>query len=245
MKKQFMGLVMGLLLLGMTGIAKAVVFVPGEGDTGWQTYNTSFQNGFSGTVMFVVSDVVDAFNSPMMLLDNLSHAGDAANRGFELGDDTGYVLNDLNSWSWAWSASFDGPFTSGFSPDYNPTEGDWMFFLDGYGEDDFFNLGGIDTSAFANYYGAPGSFGSTLETEISLNADEVFSFDWAFLATNHLPDFSAVLFIDGTSNTILFEEVLGQVRMAEQTPVPEPTTLLLLGFGMVGLAGVSRKKMKN
>ncbi|MFH0730542.1 MAG: PEP-CTERM sorting domain-containing protein [Pseudomonadota bacterium] len=29
------------------------------------------------------------------------------------------------------------------------------------------------------------------------------------------------------------------------SPVPEPTTILLLGFGLVGLAGVARKKMRS
>ena len=32
---------------------------------------------------------------------------------------------------------------------------------------------------------------------------------------------------------------------ADLSPVPEPSTMLLLGFGMVGLAGVVRKKIKK
>jgi hypothetical protein len=56
MKKLFfMGLV--LLILGSIGVdARAWVYVPNQGDTGWQTYvYTAGADGFTGTVGFVVS----------------------------------------------------------------------------------------------------------------------------------------------------------------------------------------------
>jgi hypothetical protein len=51
----FVGLV--LLILGSIGVdARAWVYVPNQGDTGWQTYvYTAGTNGFTGTAGFVVS----------------------------------------------------------------------------------------------------------------------------------------------------------------------------------------------
>jgi len=40
-------------------------------------------------------------------------------------------------------------------------------------------------------------------------------------------------------------KVVTKPEVGEASPVPEPTTLVLLGSGLVGLAGLGRKKFKK
>jgi hypothetical protein len=236
MKKQWLVWIVVLWISGMTGMAESTIFVPDEGDTGWRTYNRTFQNGFLGTVGFVASDVGDSASlSPVLLIDNLSHAAIDSNSVFERWNSTGYVLSGMGGVT-------GRPFSSGPSPYYTPTQGRFMFFLKG--------SGGKDTSAFINNEGARGKTGTILETRISVAAGDAFSFDWAFLGTDVDPftDFSAVYFRNA-DGAMEYQDILGQIGQAPIDPgqigpahAPEPSTMLLLGFGLVGLAGIARKK---
>ena len=93
MKKMLIIIVRVLLALGLSFGASAWIYVPDQGDTGWQTYTyTAGPGGFTGTAGFVVSNVIDNAAYSELLLDNLSQGGGGTNRGFEPGNLTGYDL---------------------------------------------------------------------------------------------------------------------------------------------------------
>ena len=87
MKKMLIIMGTVLLVLGFNYAASAWVYVPDQGDTGWQTYNyTVGSGGFAGSAGFVVSNVIDNNAYSELLLDNLSLGGGGTNQGFELGN---------------------------------------------------------------------------------------------------------------------------------------------------------------
>ena len=127
MKKILIVIISVLLAPGLSYGAPARIYVPDQGDTGWQTYTyTAGPEGFTGTAGFVVSNVKDNSAYSELLLDNLSQGGGGTNQGFELGNLTGYVLV---------GTSFANVSTSETAVNYNiytPTQGDFLAVIQGY-----------------------------------------------------------------------------------------------------------------
>ncbi|MCX5891843.1 MAG: hypothetical protein NTW80_02535 [Deltaproteobacteria bacterium] len=219
-----------LLLLFATNISGAAwISAPDRGDTGWRTYTYhASPAGFTGTAGFVVSNVIDNSAYSELLLDNLSQGGGAANRGFEIGNYSGYSFLGNSA------AEVSASVTSYLGNVYNALQGDYFSHQQGLGT-------GIATSAFRNASLQAGTTGSILETAVSLPSGSSFTFDWAFLAGDLSPwnDF-ALFYLKDSQGNIVFSDGLAQIGTIP-TSVPLPPGILLLGSGLLGLWGWRRR----
>ena len=174
MKKMLIIMGTVLLVLGFNYAASAWIYVPDQGDTGWQTYTyTVGSGGFTGSAGFVVSNVIDTYAYPELLLDNLSLGGGGTNPGFELGNLTGYnlvgtsfanVSDSVTGIQLHYVCAHRGCITLPISRVY---------------------LTELRTSQFSNATGQAGTVGSILETALTLTPGTTFSFDWAFLGSDY------------------------------------------------------------
>jgi hypothetical protein len=205
MKKILIFIIIGLLAPGLSFGAPARIYVPNQGDTGWQTYTyTAGSEGFAGTAGFVVSNIKDNYAYSELLLDNLSHGGGGTNQGFDLGNLTGYVLASDGSGTSFATVSTSATANNGNT--YTPTQGNSLLVIQGLSS-------GVPTSGFRNATGQIGTVGSILETAITLAPGEQFTFDWAFLGNDLIPynDFALFYLKDSQNGAILCTELLAQI----------------------------------
>ncbi len=218
--KKLVLLLVSCFILTMDIKAQAWMFVPDNGDTGWQTY--SYQTGpagFSGTAGFVVSNVLDNSAYSELLLDNLSHGGGSANRGFEQGDYSGYSLLENSC------GEVTTMVTSNGGKIYTSVEGEYFSHQLGLGV-------AVDTDSFQNAYRQAGTTGSILETSVSLPPGSRFTFNWVFLAGDRSPwnDF-AFFYLKDDSGKIVFVDGLAQIGVAPAPGAVSAVVLLLLETG--------------
>jgi hypothetical protein len=233
MKKLLIILATVWLVLGLNHGASAWIYVPGQGDTGWQTYTyTAGPAGFEGRAGFVSSNAVDNLAYSELLLDNLQGGG-GTNPSFETGF-TGYLFVDEPP---QLSDVFTSDSITAISyTAYQATNGTYFADLRSYYSS--VTHWGVTTSQFTNADGQPGTTGAILEREITLAAGASFSFDWAFLAGDTVPGDFALFYLKDANGNIV---PTGLAQIGSAPAVPLPPSVLLLGSGLLGLLGLAWK----
>jgi len=248
---RFLMMIVVGICMAVIPAAAATIIVPGYGETGWQQYSYTFNTDWKGTFGIGVSNYNDMEMDSKMLVDNLS-IGPLGNQGFETGDFSGYAVYGRDAYVYASATSYDGNI-------YTTTEG---FNMASIVSSYFYD----DTSGWI-YYEDTSEWGGTNGAYITFSLDvtggTTLTFDWTFLAGDEYPN-ADFAFVFGNPNCgpvpTLCMSPLGEQKLYssgncpekyfdvlakigdEPNPVPEPSTLLLLGFGFLWIAYLSKKQ---
>ena len=169
----------------------------------------------------------------------------------------GFETGDLTGWNWAGDVTVATSFTIG-SETYNPTEGNYLAKLGSTADSgvwfdsnlivDSFDVIVPNESSFSAWIRSGPSNAPKQEfTQTVFNdSGNTVAINLALLTFNVPEDWCVTLYGVGVDlgETIFVDNVSGK-PCPNTNPVPEPSTMLLLGSGIVGLAGWSRKKFKK
>ncbi|MDD4273272.1 MAG: PEP-CTERM sorting domain-containing protein [Desulfobacter postgatei] len=241
MKKRFLvGLAIWFLMVGMVGSVFAYTFTPlNSYETDSALLVDNYQILINGKVVnqnagFESGDLTGFINSgDVQVISNLGSINAFDGNYFALGT----TLMSLGSFDWAdlmtdydfsniaandtVSLSITGLVLTNEDPTSAST--DWVHYH--YYVDNVLYLPSSDISSLI-FQAAPNDTGFKWMTGIATNTIDITQ-----------------LIQNDKKKGISIHLGIGETR--ENSPVPEPSTILLLGIGLAGLAGIARKKMKK
>ncbi len=224
MKKLLQTLALASCLAAASG-TNAQIVVPDYGDTGWQTFSRTLGSTFNGTVRIGVANEGDDMVSSRLLLDNFQGLS-LTNPSFETGDFSG--------WNLVGSGSVSSSTTADLGTVYGPTDGTYFAELSSGSSESADWLDALLPPGYDAYNG------SWLEFNVNIPAGATVSFDWAFLAGDHVPfhDFAFLWYQEPGAAPSL--EPLAYIDS-----VPEPAPLVLMALGLLVTTAVGRRKEKS
>lgn len=232
-KLLFTGLInVALLLVASISFADPIYINQGE-STGWQHFSAKFEAGtpdMSGYVYFGLGKQTDSVENAYLLLDRV-----------KIRDSNGTSIPILNSNTIGFESSGNLPSGGNFIKVFSPFAG-FAPYDNGMGllsTDTTYSL----TSLLGPYVNSTGLTGSYLALPVILKAGYTFSFDWNFISNNSNAG-SGLLFLDSRGSEYNHFETLAIMNHQQSEPVPEPSTFLLFGVGLIGV-GIMRRKFKK
>lgn len=219
MKKVWVSIITMLLVLGSYGLAAAIT-LDFEGLQDQELIN-DFYNGGTGSMGSSGTDYGVTFSSAQAFID--ADAGGTGNFGGEPSPSTTFTFIST-PWTMNVAGGFDTSFSLYYSSPFASATLNIYDALNGTGN----ILGSILLSTTSQDTGDPnGAYSPFFEVNTAFSGTALSV---------------GIVNIQGTTLAMGFDDITFSPANSGGV-VPEPATMLLVGFGMIGLAGVTRRKI--